>query len=399
MISAEEMIKNSSFVSANESGILNALNSQAEYASFCCSYYKPLRDMLPLSSLGELEKLPFTDSETIRAHGREMLCVSAGKIHRIVSLFSSGTTAEPKRIYFTKGDLQRTVDFFAEGMGWLCEKGDTVGVLLPCHVPDGVGDLLSRGLEKLGCRPLRLGLVEKAADMREVLLREKPQVIVGMPWQLRLLALCIPRLSPRRVLLSADYVPESIYAFLEEQWGCQVLAHFGMTESCFGCAVEHPSRRGMYLRRDEFIAEIIDPESGEVLPEGEVGELVLTSLRREAMPLIRYRTGDLARLSSDTPGVIERVYGRLDAHPGNYRLQELFCRLDWLYDYTLSKSSETELKLEVLISESSPSQAQGDLTDLAEECFPQYAGCIELQLQTASSECGAMFIAGKKNVI
>lgn len=399
MNSAEEMIKNSSFVSANESGILNALNSQAEYASFCCSYYKPLRDMLPFASLGELEKLPFTDSETIRAHGREMLCVSAGNIHRIVSLFSSGTTDEPKRIYFTKGDLQRTVDFFAEGMGWLCEKGDTVGVLLPCHVPDGVGDLLCRGLEKLGCRPLRLGLVEKAADMRGVLLREKPQVLVGMPWQLRLLALCVPRLSPRRVLLSADYVPESIYAFLEEHWGCQVLAHFGMTESCFGCAVEHPSRRGMYLRRDEFIAEIIDPESGEVLPEGEVGELVLTSLRREAMPLIRYRTGDLARLSSDTPGVIERVYGRLDAHPGNYRLQELFCRLDWLYDYKLKAAAEGKFELTALMSEAAPDNADRILFSLAAEAFPAPESAFRLVLKSSSPTEAAMLRAQKRSAV
>lgn len=399
MISAEEMIKNSSFVSANESGILKALNSQAEYASFCCSYYKPLRDMLPLASLSELEKLPFTDSETIRAHGREMLCVSAGKIHRIVSLFSSGTTDEPKRIYFTKGDLQRTVDFFAEGMGWLCEKGDTVGVLLPCHVPDGVGDLLCRGLEKLGCRPLPLGLVGKAADMREELLREKPQVLVGMPWQLRLLALCVPELRPRRVLLSADYVPESIYSFLEKHWGCQALSHFGMTETCFGCAVEHPSHRGMYLRRDEFIAEIIEPESGELLPNGEVGELVLTSLRREAMPLIRYRTGDLARLSPSAPGLIERVYGRLDAHPGNYRLQELLCKLDWLYDYELYGSFDNSFEIKAALSGEAPENASGQLEKLAEKCFAPNVCSFRVLAEMLPASDAAMLSIGKKTGI
>ena len=144
MLSYRDIIENSIFVSQSESGILKSLNAQAEYASFRSPFYAPIREHLPLSSLSELGKLPFCSAEDIRLRGKDMLCVPASRIQRIVSLFSSGTTREPKRVFFTEGDLERTVDFFAEGMGWMCGAGDCVGVLLPCTVPDGVGDLLSR---------------------------------------------------------------------------------------------------------------------------------------------------------------------------------------------------------------------------------------------------------------
>ena len=239
-------INNASFVNVSEESILRTLNKQLEYASSRSSFYAHLADRLPLSSLDELSSLPLMSAEDILRRGKEMLCVSASQIQRIVSLQTSGTSREPKRLYFSREDLQHTVDFFAEGMGWMCEKGDCVGILLPCSVPDGVGDLLARGLEALGARPLRLGLVESPALLAETLMKEKPAVLVGMPWQIRLLALALPDLCPKAVLLSADYVPESIYSLLEDIWGCRVLNHFGMTESCFGCAVESMLHRGMY---------------------------------------------------------------------------------------------------------------------------------------------------------
>ncbi len=387
-------VNTASFVDVSEESILRALNEQLEYASSRSSFYAHLAESLPLSSLEDISALPLMSAEDIVSRGREMLCVSASQIRRIVSLHTSGTTSEPKRVYFSGGDLCRTVDFFAEGMGWMCEKGDKVGILLPCSVPDGVGDLLARGLEKLGAQPLRLGLVESPALLAETLLKEKPAVLVGMPWQIRLLALALPTLRPKAVLLSADYVPESIYPLLEEIWGCRVLNHFGMTETCFGCAVESMLHRGMYLRRNELYAEVIDPESGKPLPAGERGELVLTTLRREAMPLIRYRTGDYARLSKERGDCIESVCGRINAPDAFYSLQEKLCPIKEILDYSLSISEEM-LSAEVIVSSEGIVPI---IQSAAAKAFGISENNISLSVKVSSPLEGKMFSLGKRTI-
>ena len=326
-------IRTSSFAAVPAAERLEALNAQLSYAAARSPYYLAAlgQDALRLSSLSELPRLPFLTPETLRAEGRRLVCVPASEVARIVSLRSSGTAGRPKRLYFTRGDLERTVAFFAEGMGWMAAPGDRVAVMMPCGAPDGIGDLLCRALDTLGVRPLAFGLRDDMAALAQELLRSAPQVLVGLPWQVRLLCLLAPALRPRAVLLSADYIPETLPPLLEKRWHCRALSHFGMTETGYGCAVEHPSAPGMVLRADELFAEIVDPDSGAPLPPGAPGELVLTTLRREAMPLIRYRTGDLAVM--DGEGRIGRVFGRRGVPQTFYTRQDRLCALPWLYDY------------------------------------------------------------------
>ena len=305
----------------------------------------------------DLASLPFVTAEDIKKSGSRMICVPASRIERIVSLRSSGTSDAPKRLYFTAGDLERTVAFFREGMGWMCDPGDRAAILLPCASPYGVGQLLRAGLERLGAVPLCLGVPASPEEM-DAAASAGPDVLVGMPWQVRLLALRHPELRPKTVLLSADYVPEAAYPFFRKAWSCDTLCHYGMTETGYGCAVESPEHRGMYLRRDELIAEVVDPDTGRVLPWGETGELVLTTLRREAMPLIRCRTGDLARLSDG--GRIERVYGRLAADRRIYALQEALFPIPWLWDYRSSGG------LLANVSEDAPADCAGLLRERLE---------------------------------
>ncbi len=90
-------------------------------------------------------------------------------------------------------------------------------------------------------------------------------------------------------------LPGDLRSAMEASWGCRVLDHWGMTETCFGGGVECLSRCGYHLRELDLFIEILSPLTGMPVPEGELGEIVVTTLRREAMPLIRYRTGDAAR--------------------------------------------------------------------------------------------------------
>ena len=315
---------------------LRLLNAQLAYAAARSSYYREtLGNAAPLSSLAELARLPFLTPDILRAQGNRLVCVPASAVARIVSLQTSGSTGEAKRLSFTRGDLERTVAYFAEGMGWLAAPGDAVAVLMPCAAPDGIGDLLCRGLVRAGMIPLPIGVRPDLYALGRELLKAQPAALVGFPWQLRALALLCPELRPRTLVLSADYIPAPLQDMLRGVWHCAPIAHFGMTETGYGCAEEHPCEIGhMYLRRDELIAEIVAPQGVEVLPAGTPGELVLTTLRREATPLIRYRTGDLAVM--DAEGRLVRVFGRIGTPASFYALQDRLCSIPWLYDYEVS---------------------------------------------------------------
>lgn len=375
-------LQNTPFAAVPEAERLARLNRQLAYAAANSPYYAAaLAGLPPLSSLAALARLPFLTPETLTAQGRRLVCVPASEVARVVSLRTSGSTGAAKRLYFTRGDLERTVTFFAEGMRWMTAPGDRVAVLMPCGAPDGIGDLLCRALRSIGAQPLEIGARGDLAAVGRELAAEAPQVLVGFPWQLRLLALLCPELRPRAALLSADYVPETLPALLRERWGCAALQHFGMTETGYGCAVEHPCTPGMVLRADELVAEIVEPESGAVLPSGQTGELVLTTLRREAMPLLRYRTGDRAVM--DENGRISRVRGRVGEPDEFYALQDRLCALPWLYDYAVEDG-----RLLALVARDAPSDCG--------ETLSSRSGGLPVEPRRASAGDAALLRPGKR---
>ena len=158
-------IETAGFTSCTDEERLAQLNRQIAYARSRSTYDRDTLPAAPLSSLADLAALPFTDAETVRREGRRLVCVTAGEVARIVSLPTGGSTGTPKRLYFTENDLARTVRFFAGGMAWLCAPGDTCAVLMPCTAPDGIGDLLCRGLTAIGVRPLPVGVPDKVPGL------------------------------------------------------------------------------------------------------------------------------------------------------------------------------------------------------------------------------------------
>lgn len=304
-----------------EEELLSALNRQIAYAREHSTYYKRLPGN-PLVSLDELSSLPLMDASDLIAHGREMLCCSPNRVRRMVTMQTSGTTGERKRLAFSERDLLDTVSFFREGMQLLCKKGDTVLIFMPGTRPDGLCDLLCRGIRDFGGNPVVYGVISDYEDAAGICHLYRPRVCIGIPAQIRRLALTDSGLRPERVLLSADYLAPAAAETIERLWHCQVLNHYGMTESGLGCAVESPLKRGMHLRRDIYLEALED------------GELVLTTLHREAMPLIRYRTGDLGEL--DSFGRLRRIWGRKEERSQEISItaldQILFSR-DEILDY------------------------------------------------------------------
>ncbi|WP_300686070.1 DVU_1553 family AMP-dependent CoA ligase [uncultured Bilophila sp.] len=246
----------------------------------------------------DVAEIPLTEAADIKRDGGRFLCVPLDEIARIVTLSTSGTTGIPKRLAFAADDLESTLDFFAHGISVLVRAGDSVLILLPgAERPDGVADLLRRALPRIGARGIP---GDPAADpklFRKEVERYRPQCLVAAPSQLRRLLEGLE--SPpnlRAVLSSAEPLPDDVRGALAARWGCAVFDHYGLTETGYGGGGECPSHDGYHLREADLYWEVIDPFSGEPVPDGTPGEVVFTTLTRRAMPLIRYRTGDLASM-------------------------------------------------------------------------------------------------------
>lgn len=254
-----------------------------------------------ISCIQDLLKLPFTTADDLKNQPLDFLCVSQNDVTRIVTLQSSGTTGQPKRLFFTEADQDLTIDFFQHGMLTLVTPGDRVLIMLPGEIPGSVGDLLRVGLERAGVTGIVYGLVTNREATLELIHRENINVLVGIPTQVLSLARfkdskdCNVPLSLKNVLLSTDYVPQAIVEELKRVWGCKVFNHYGMTEMGLGGGIECEGFCGYHLREADLYLEIIDPSSGQPVVDGQLGEVVFTTLTRSAMPLIRYRTGDRSR--------------------------------------------------------------------------------------------------------
>ncbi|WP_338666549.1 DVU_1553 family AMP-dependent CoA ligase [Pseudodesulfovibrio methanolicus] len=266
-------------------------------------YYRHFSDVrgADLDSLEAFSRLPVITPEQLRTNPDALLSVSRDDIERVVTLSSSGTTGEPKRIFHTADDLEATVDFFSWGMANMVEPGGTALVLLPGARPGGVGQLLDEALSRHGSRAVAFGELTDAEAAVDRCLTEKAACLVGSPAHVNLLAHAwaargLPKGVIRSALLCWDVIPDAVRTSVAERLGCRVFRHWGMIETGLGGAVECAPGSGMHLRETDVYVEIVDPDTGALLPDGEFGEMVVTTPLKLGMPLIRYRTGDVGRI-------------------------------------------------------------------------------------------------------
>lgn len=272
--------------------IKETINWAADHSPF----YKELYHGQKVESWEAFRQLPFTSPADVVERGMGMVCVGQSRISRIVTLDTSGTTGNPKRIYFTEEDQELTTDFFHNGMQLMVGPADTVMILMPCRRPGSIGDLLKKGLERFGVRVVPYGLPDGTDDEKILNTMESEQVTCTVALATHLSALARKsggrKIPMKTVLLSAEYVSEESRNTISKAWDCRIFEHYGMTEMGLGCAVSCPQLSGCHIRELDLYLEIIDPITGRVLPDGEEGEVVFTTLTRKGMPFIRYRTGD-----------------------------------------------------------------------------------------------------------
>ena len=273
-------------------------------------------------TLADLAKFPFTAKADLRAnYPFGLFAVPRDQVVRIHA--SSGTTGKPTVVGYTQGDIDRWADLVARSIRAAGgRRGDMV------HVSYGYG-LFTGGLgahygaEKLGCTviPMSGGQTEKQVQLIEDF---KPDIIMVTPSYMQVIVEEFRRqgkdpsaMSVKVGIFGAEPWTEEMRRDIERSAGIDAVDIYGLSEVMGpGVASECvETKDGPVIWEDHFYPEIIDPVTGEVLPDGSEGELVFTTLTKEALPVIRYRTRDLTRLLPPTARSMRRmgkIVGRSD---------------------------------------------------------------------------------------
>ena len=298
-------------------------------------HYKNLPE--ELNSLSELRSLPFTTAEDLAAHPERFLLTSQSEVSRVISGATSGTTGPAKRVFYTSADTEHTIGLFTAGISEMLTAGEKCFIAFPFTGPFGLGDLIAQAVERLGGIPVRAGFGQTFGEMLEMIRQTQPETYIGFPVTLlSLVRLYGENFPVKRALVSGDACPAGVMEELERMLGSKLYPHYGSRECGLGGAVTCPAFEGMHLRENHIIPEIID-EQGNVLPDGQHGELVLTTIGAEAMPLIRYRTGDYTRILPPCPcgGVTKRL-DSVSRREGEISMEELdstLFRVPGMVDY------------------------------------------------------------------
>lgn len=255
-----------------------------------------------ISSLSDLSKLPFTTKEDLRLnYPYGMFAVPLREVVRIHS--SSGTTGKPTVVGYTKNDLKMWSNLVARFMTSAgVTHDDVVQIAFGYGLFTGAFGL-HYGTEALGAAviPMGGGNTDKQImimqDYKTTALVCTPSYAITIADRIEKLGLDPKSLSLKVGLFGGEPWSESMRNEIEARLMLRATDNYGLSEIIGpGVAGECPCKCGMHISEDSFIAEIIDPETCQVLPAGSIGELVITTISKEALPMIRYRTRDITSL-------------------------------------------------------------------------------------------------------
>ena len=278
-----------------------------------------------IKTLADLRRLPFTtgaDLRTIYPDG--MLAVDHDEPVRLHT--SSGTTGKPKAIFFSRNDVHNAAELIARSLVMTgITRKDVFQNMMSYGLFTG-GLVMHYGAEKVGCLviPAGPGTSERQLmlmqDFHTTAVHILPSYALYFAGFLEQKGINPKKdLSLRKAFVGAEPHTEETRRRVEEAYNCDVYNSYGLTEmNGPGVAFECEHKAGLHLWEDNYILEIINPETGEPLPDGEAGELVLTTLKREAMPILRYRTRDITSIIPEpcpcgrTHRRLNRITGRSD---------------------------------------------------------------------------------------
>ena len=300
-----------------------------------------------LKSLADLAKFPFTAKQDLREnYPFGLFAVPREQVVRVHA--SSGTTGKPTVVGYTRRDIDNWADLMARSIR---ASGGRVGDIV--HVAYGYG-LFTGGLgahygaERLGCTviPMSGGQTEKQIqliqDFRPSIIMVTPSYMLTLIDEMERQGIDAAATSLKIGIFGAEPWTEGMREAIEKRAGIDAVDIYGLSE-VMGPGVANEcieTKDGPVIWEDHFYPEIIDPSTGEVLPDGSPGELVFTTLTKEALPVIRYRTRDLTRLLPPTARSMRRmdkITGRSDdmmiirgVNVFPSQIEELICALPQL---------------------------------------------------------------------
>ncbi|HUT17705.1 MAG TPA: AMP-binding protein [Anaerolineae bacterium] len=307
------------------------LRRQLDYAAQKSPFYRQKFQRLGLNQkvVRRVADLPalgfFTFPAELRADPSSFLAIP--RQEAVAAITSSGTTGKAKIVYFSRSDwaaIQGSISVGLSIMG--VQSTDVAQILFAYGNPSWpTGHLTQNGLARLGVLSLAAGNALSVDRQIEMMQTFGTTLLFSTPSYLHRLTVearkqyDLPSLGVRLIRLGSEPWSEALRTFLQESWGAQVYDAYGMIELGVAAAGECRALAGLHVS-PYVLVEVVDPTTGAVLPCGELGELVYTTVNRQATPLLRYRSGDLGRLLPDEvcpcgqvpTDRISRIAGRTD---------------------------------------------------------------------------------------
>ncbi len=307
---------------------LKRLQETVAYVYEKVPFYKEKLDEMgvkpeDIRSLSDIRKLPFTVKDDLRDHyPYGLFAVPMNEVVRIHA--SSGTTGRPTVVGYTDKDIE----MWSECVARLAAAGGATKEDI-AQISFGYGLFtgafgLHQGLAKLGAAviPISSGNTERQinlmSDFGSTVLVATPSYALYMAEVAEKMGM-MDKIKLRVGLFGAEGSTEEMRTELEKRWGIVATENYGMSELVGpGVSGECTEKTGMHINEDYFYCEVVNPETGEPVPDGEWGELVVTPLAKQALPLLRYRTHDITRLLRDkcpcgrTTTRMQKIAGRTD---------------------------------------------------------------------------------------
>ena len=283
-----------------------------------------IRDARDIQTDADFRKIPYTTKHDLReAFPYGMLAADKADVVRMHA--SSGTTGIPTVVYLTQADLDKAAELNARSCACTgSTKNDVFQNMMTYGLFTG-GLMLHYGAERLGMMVIPSGSgntkrqLQLMKDFRTTVVHATPSYLLHMHDVMREEGFRPEDFALKKAYIGAEPHSEDIRKKIESLYGIDAYNSYGLSEmNGPGLAFECVCKNGMHLWEDSYIGEIIDPQTLEPLPDGERGELVLTILERNGMPILRYRTRDLTRFIPEpcpcgrTHRRLERMTGRSD---------------------------------------------------------------------------------------
>ena len=273
----------------------------------------------------DLEKIPFTEPIDLAESPFYFFAVSRTKLRN--EFTTTGTTGHRKTIGYSTNDLVSKVDIVASALKDIgMREGDSLHIMFPL-VTAWDPSLIMAG----ACKILGYGSsICSETDIKkqyQTIIDSNATFIIGLPSFIYRVTMLMRKdvdlksLGIKKIVSSSEPLSESMRKRLEEAWGCKVLDVWGMTEFGLACAVECDEQNGLHTDEANLLFEVVDPETGKHVPDGQTGELVITSLNAECSVLIRYRTHDIAAMLAPPCGCGAHFNRRLKKPSGRMDLQ------------------------------------------------------------------------------